>query len=164
MAILYAGFVITRFSVRADGRTPFQYATGARYDSPLCEFGESIFGLIPDANVWAAKLSNRWVRGVWWGRDPASDEHLVGTKFGVLKCRSLRRRPPHEQWSQDDTREAKHAKWDFDPSRTYVAIESEATPPTFEQQRRTQEEAGTSGKLPTRTRDEPEKEARSEEK
>ena len=61
------------------------------YVSPLCMFGESVFALIPDHEVRAAKLTNRWISGCWWGRDASSDEHLVGTKHGLLKCRSVRR-------------------------------------------------------------------------
>ena len=41
-------------------------------------FGESVFALIPDHGVRAAKLTNRWISGCWWGRDASSDEHLVG--------------------------------------------------------------------------------------
>ena len=51
----------------------------------LCKFGESVFALIPDHEVRAAKLTNRWISGCWWGRDASSDEHLVGTKHGLLK-------------------------------------------------------------------------------
>ena len=47
-AIRYAGFVLSRFTVRPDGRTPFQYLLGNPYVSPLCMFGESVFALIPD--------------------------------------------------------------------------------------------------------------------
>ena len=46
-AIRYAGFVLSRFTVRPDGRTPFQYLLGTPYVSPLCMFGESVFVLIP---------------------------------------------------------------------------------------------------------------------
>ena len=113
-AVRYAGFVLTRFTVRPDGRTPFQYLLGTLYVSPLCMFGESVFALIPDHEVRAAKLSNRWISGCWWGRDASSDEHLVGTKFGVLKCRSVRRKPPGEQWSRRETVEARGTKWNFD--------------------------------------------------
>ena len=56
-------------------------------------FGESVFALIPDHEVRAAKL---WISGSWWGRDAFSDEHLVGTKHDLLKCRSVRRKPPGE--------------------------------------------------------------------
>ena len=100
-AIRYAGFVLSRFTVRPDGRTPFQYLLGTPYVSLLCMFGESVFALIPDV-----KLTNRWISGCWWGRDASSDEHLVGTKHGLLKCRSVRRKPPGEQWSRRETVEA----------------------------------------------------------
>ena len=56
-------------------------------------FGESVFALIPDHEVRAAKLTNRWISGCWWGRDASSDEHLLGTKYVLLKCRSVRREP-----------------------------------------------------------------------
>ena len=71
-AIRYAGFVLSRFTVRPDGRNPFQYLFGTPYVSPLCMFGESVFALLPDHEVRAAKLTNRWIGGSWWGRDASS--------------------------------------------------------------------------------------------
>ena len=100
--------------MRPDGRTPFQYLLGTPYVSPLCMFGESVFALIPDHEVRAAKLTNRWISGCWWGRDASSDEHLVGTKLILLKCRSVRRKQPGEQWSRRETIEARGTKWNFD--------------------------------------------------
>ena len=114
LAIRYAGFVLSRFTVRPNGRTPFQYFLGTPYVSPLCMFGESVFALIPDHEVRAAKLTNRWISGCWWRRDASSDEHLVGTKHGLLKCRSVRRKPPGEQWRRRETVEARGTKWNFD--------------------------------------------------
>ena len=67
-AIRVAGFVLSRFTVRPEGRTSFQYLLGTPYVSLLCMFGESVFSLIPDHEVRAAKLTNRWVSGCWWGR------------------------------------------------------------------------------------------------
>ena len=110
-AIRYAGFVPSRFTVRPDGRTPFQYLLGTPYVSPLCMFGESVFALIPDHEVRAAKLTNRWISGWWWGR--TSDKHLVGTKHSLLKCRSVRRKQPGEQWSRRFLRNLGwHEGWD----------------------------------------------------
>ena len=80
----------------------------------FCMFGESVFALIPDHEVRAAKLTNKWISGCWWGRDASSDEHLVWTKHGLLKCRSVRRKPPGEQWSRRETVEARGTKWNFD--------------------------------------------------
>ena len=38
----------------------------------------------------------------------------MGTKHGLLKCRSVRRKPPGEQWSRCETIEARGTKWNFD--------------------------------------------------
>ena len=129
-AIRYAGVVLPRFTVRPDGRTPFQYLLGTPYVSPLCMFGESVFALIPDHEVRAAKLTNRWVSGCWWRRDASSDEHLVETKHGLLKCRSVRRKPLGEQWSRRETIEARGTKWNFD-----VEMDSGIPGPTLEPRR-----------------------------
>ena len=102
-AIRYTGFVLSRFTVRPDGTTPFQYVLGTPYVSPLCMFGESVFALIPDHEVRAAKLTNTWISGCCWGRDASSDEHMVVMKHGLLKCRSVCRKPPGEQWSRRET-------------------------------------------------------------
>ena len=65
-AIRYAGFGLSRFTVRPYGRTPFQNLFGTPYVSLLCMFGESVFALIPDHEVRAAKLTNIWISGCWW--------------------------------------------------------------------------------------------------
>ena len=39
----------------------------------------------------------------WWGRNMV-----------LLKCRSVRRKPPEEQWSRRETIEARGTKWNFD--------------------------------------------------
>ena len=93
-------------------------------------FGESVFALIPDHEVRAAKLTNRWISGCWWRRDASSDEHLVGTKHGLLECRSVRRKPPAEQWSRRETIEARGTKWNFD-----VVMDSGIPRPTLEPRR-----------------------------
>ena len=38
----------------------------------------------------------------------------MGTKFGLLKCRTVWRRPPEEQWSRRETLDARGTKWNFD--------------------------------------------------
>ena len=126
----YVGVVLSRFTVRPDGRTPFQYLLGTPYVSFVCMFGESVFALIPDHEVRAAKLTNRWISGCWWGRDASSDEHLVGTKHVLLKCRSVRRKPLGEQWSRRETIEARGTKWNFD-----VEMDSGIPRPTLEPRR-----------------------------
>ena len=68
-SIRCAGFILSKFTVRPDGRTPFQHLLGTPYVSPLCMFGESVFELFPDLELGAATLTNRWTSGCWWGRN-----------------------------------------------------------------------------------------------
>ena len=120
-----------------NGRTPFRYLLGTPYVSPLCMFGESVFALIPDHEVRAAKLTNRW--------DASSDEHLVVTKHGLLKCRSVRRKPPGEQWSRRETIEARGTKWSFD-----VEMDSGISgPPVASRPNEGMSTATTQGGIPT---------------
>ena len=58
------------------------------------------------------------------------NEHLVGTKHGLLKRRSVRRKPPGKQWSRRETIEARGTKWNFD-----VEMDSGISGPTLEPRR-----------------------------
>ena len=93
LAVRYAGSALTRFTTRPDGRTPFQFCSVLHMFSPLCVFGESVFAMLADHQMRSAKFTSGWISRCWWGRDGSSDEHLVCTKFGLLKCKSVRRKP-----------------------------------------------------------------------
>ena len=54
----------------------------------------------------------------------------MGTKHGLLKCRSVRRKPPGEQWRRRETIEARGMKWNFD-----VEMDSGIPGPTLEPRR-----------------------------
>ena len=129
-AIRYAGFVLFKIhsATRAEPHTNI-CSDIHMYHVCAC-LGESVLALIPDHEVRAAKLTNRLISGCWWGRDASSDEHLVGTKHGLLKCRSVRRKPPGEQWSRRETIEARGTKWNFD-----VEMDSGMPGPTLEPRR-----------------------------
>ena len=49
---------------------------------------------------------------------------------GLLKCRSVCRKPPGEQWSRRETIEARGTKWNFD-----VEMDSGISGPTLEPRR-----------------------------
>ena len=64
------------------------------------------------------------------------------TKHCLLKCRSVRRKPPGEQWSRRETRhEARGTKWNFD-----VEMDSGIPGPTLEPRR---DEGMPTAKAPT---------------
>ena len=56
--------------------------------SPKPRFGESILYKL-SKTIRLGKSEARWRHGVWIGSIEASDEHLVGTDLGVIKCRAV---------------------------------------------------------------------------
>ena len=64
------------------------------------EFGECILFLKAKSRG-IDKFDSRWSEGVWLGIREESGEHLVGTVEGVIKARTVRRRPiQHERWNK----------------------------------------------------------------
>ena len=98
-----------RFSVRDSGRAPHEELKAVRYTSQLVVFAEV---------VWAHKGREKhktdleWIKGVWVGRDSQSDAHLVLTKDGVCRCRSIRRCPTEEQFDSSVLQQVKGLPWD----------------------------------------------------
>ena len=84
------------------------------YVSPLCMFGESVFALIPDHEVRAAKLTNRWISGCWRGTRCIVRRTLGGDETWIVFCADqFAEKPPEEQWSRRETIEARGTKWNF---------------------------------------------------
>ena len=44
------------------------------------------------------KNEPKWRSGIWLGFVDNSNEHLIGTEKGILKCRSIRRHDKSEQF------------------------------------------------------------------
>ena len=77
----------------------------------LCAmFGESVFALIPDHEVRAAKLTNRWISGCWWGtrrivrRTPGGDENMVCLSTDSVR-RKLTWRAMESTWNDRSSRD-----------------------------------------------------------
>ena len=88
-AIRHAAWVLTRYNLGRDTRMTrtkrfVDRNTGNR-NLPL---GEQVLARRPGANV--NQLLQPWVAGLWLGRDPLSDEHLIGTAAGVMRSRAVR--------------------------------------------------------------------------
>ena len=92
-------------------RSPLQYLLGAPYASALC-----VRCLLWSLTTKRGQPCSRTDGSVAaaGGRGSCTDEHLVDTNFGLLKCRSVRRKSPEEQWSRREKGEARGTKWNFD--------------------------------------------------
>ena len=96
-AIRHAAWVLTRYNLGRDTRmTPYEKIRGQKYRKQNLPLGEQVLARRPGANV--NQLLQPWVAGLWLGRDPLSDEHLIGTAAGVMRSRAVRRLQEPARW------------------------------------------------------------------
>ena len=80
--IRHAAWLLTRYDVRREK------IRGQKYRKEILPLGEQVLARRPGANV--NQLMQPCVTGLWLGRDPLSDEHVIGTA-GVMRSRAVRR-------------------------------------------------------------------------
>ena len=47
------------------------------------------------------KLGSSWDLGIWMGQSTRTNEHLVGTRTGVIRARTVKRRPETLKWDRE---------------------------------------------------------------
>ena len=136
--VRHAAFVYNRFMLKESGRTPHEELKLVQYTSPLLCIGENV--LARRSGVPDNRLSSAWVLGIWLGRSTETNEHIVGTAAGVIKARTVKRRPlelqydkgPFEAmvfppWSTSDLKESRaEALWT--PTAGCQACEDDQAP------------------------------------
>ncbi|MCR9077198.1 MAG: hypothetical protein NXI07_14250, partial [bacterium] len=98
--VRHAAFLIGRFQVHTDGMTSYQRLHKVPYKEKLVDFGEIV--IYREHGEHVRKLETKWEFGVWLGRTALSTEHLIGTTFGIIRARRIRRRETSElRWDLD---------------------------------------------------------------
>lgn len=65
-----------------------QRCRGRSRTSPKAKFGEKVLHKVAKT-VYLSKSEARWREGLWLGMVETSDEHLIGTKLGAIKCHCI---------------------------------------------------------------------------
>ena len=93
----HAGWILTRFGRRRDtGVTPYAKLFCKQYRQPLLMFAEAVIARRPGAQI--NKLEHHWLEGLWVGRDGSTDEHLVASGGGIVRCRVVKRMTEDRRW------------------------------------------------------------------
>eukprot|EP00971_Amphidinium_carterae_P080141 1586016-Amphidinium_carterae.2 len=80
-------------------------------DGPLVQFGECSLWKYPHKQRFKYEAS--WGCGIYLGKAMDSEEHLVGWRTaGVVRCRTVRRRPIEEQFDQQMILALRGTPWD----------------------------------------------------
>ena len=113
--IRHAPWVTNRFQPRAEGHSSYYKLHGVEYSSTVCIPGETVQyrDAKPSANM--NKARSPWKSGVWLGKTDKSDENIIGTPMGIDFARTVRRRPKHEQFSEEDVFSMIGTPWDLRP-------------------------------------------------
>ena len=101
--VRHAAWLITRFVEKSTGETAWSAQHLAPYAGMVVPFGEVVEAKARYHELGRAKLSNRWVTGVWLGR-------AAGT--GVLLARPVRRRDATTAYDKTILETMKGEPWD----------------------------------------------------
>ena len=100
--------MVTKYSVGKDGKTAAERLKGQTCTKPMARFGEYVHYMPLDAaNTDESKISSKMRDGIWRGVVDRTDETIIGTTHGVIKCRTIKRRPEGQQWSADAIEDTK---------------------------------------------------------
>ena len=98
----YAASMYRRCAIGADGRTPSERITGRKFGGKVAEFGERVWWMpLQTSSSKLPVLGARFEPGWYLGPMNQSALHHIMTDTGVVKTRTVRRRPPAERWGLD---------------------------------------------------------------
>ena len=111
----HANFMLSRFRVGPDGRTPYERSRGRRWLRPSVVFGE---------RVWFKPLKSYGIgpwegmkEGLFLGAHGRNGDALLMTTEGVLKGGSLKRMVEEKRWTKDDFDRMMGTPWRMRPQR-----------------------------------------------
>ena len=110
----HSDFLISRYRVGQDGRTPYERLKGKAWRLPCVCFGERVW-FRPLAAYVKKHLSSgtdpKVLAGHYVGTHARNGDVLVMTTFGVLRGGSLRRMTPEERWNDEEFEKLQGVPW-----------------------------------------------------
>ena len=110
---MWAAGLVTRFSKRPNGKTPYEEVRGKQSDTPLAVFGEKVL-YMPKIE---SKQQNKFASGIFLGLERRSNESIIGTEGGVYKARTVRRLKPDAQWDAESINKINGTPYEPVPGR-----------------------------------------------
>ena len=107
----YAAVLLNRFEVGRDGRTAFERSKGRKARTLGLEFGEAVLWKRRPVGGALAKFSCLWDDGIYLGTRGASGEILAADPQGVLRTRTVQRKPYEERWKPEGLGMVRWVPW-----------------------------------------------------
>ena len=109
--VRWSAELISKYVVGDDGRTPYERLRKEDCVTPFVPFGET-FMYLPFKIVRRNKGMPAKRTGVWLGISERIEEVLIGTKRGVVKCRTVERLEGSERWNRNNVLEMVGTPWE----------------------------------------------------
>ena len=126
--VRWAAEVLSKYSCGDDGKSPHERLHGEKCATPLVPFGESVLYL-PLKTVRRDKGDVAKRPGIWLGIIARTQEVLIGTEQGVVKCKTVTRLSDEDRWNTRQTLKMKGTPWEPVPGkidrRIPVAIDNQ---------------------------------------
>ena len=97
--VRHTAYLLNRYAIHSDGNTSFFRRWHKEHKTPLCEFGETVLYMLPNSAV-IPKMEQRFMPGIWLGKDTTSNENLIGISNKVVRARTIRRLPAPEKYNK----------------------------------------------------------------
>ena len=105
--IEHTAYVLNKFGLGSDGKTPYGRLHGREGRERMCEFGERIQWYVP--KKLRSKLDQRWRYGIFLGRSMSSDQNFIGLANGEVVCaRAIVRLVPSVRWDMSRIAAMRH--------------------------------------------------------
>ena len=113
--VQHAGFTHNRFQLGHDGKTPYERLKNKSFSQPMLELGESVHYKKTKYEIGPGlfKYDDRWDKGIFLGYRARSNEAFIGTPAGVIRCRTMHRKPPQERWQPQEVQAIRGVPWDM---------------------------------------------------
>ena len=110
--IRWAGEVITKYTKGKDGKTSWHRRRGEECAKPIVPVGEKVLYLpLKTAEIHRNKGEPKMFEGIWLGINGRTEEVFIGTRKGVVKCRTVQRLPEDERWDTKLLHEMQGTTW-----------------------------------------------------
>ena len=94
--------LISNYSSGYDGKSPYERLRGESSKVPIAIFGESVLYLpLKTAKTLKEQAQPKMKKGIWLGVVERTEESIIGTEKGIVKCRTVSRRPEDSRWDKD---------------------------------------------------------------
>ena len=115
--VRWAAELLSKYSCGDDGRSLHERLHGEKCATPLVPFGDTALYL-PMKTVRRNKGDTAKRPGVWLGILTRTQEVLIGTRYGIIKCRAVTRMAESDRWNAEEIINVKGTPWEPVPGRT----------------------------------------------